>query len=302
MNTAKSASLGSRSSRAFKENVAGYLFILPTLILFGVFFVFSFYFLFKTSFQNVNLSFLNAEYIGWHNYKLVVSDSRFYQSIFNNFILSAFGIFVSLTLGFLISIFLSFKLKGTRFLHAVYFLPSLLPMALIASVFGMMLEYKFGTLNVFLRAVGLDELALRWLGDPHLALTCVMFVSVYLIGIPIMYYSSELTTLNTGILEAAMIDGASMQRIIGFILFPLLKNSHKTIVISMLLASFREFERVFLMTGGGPGGATDISSTYIYRYVKMGTDMGYVSATSVMILLIALVISFVQLNVYRRAS
>lgn len=181
MNTAKSSSLGSST---FKENVAGYLFILPTLILFGVFFVFSFYFLLNTSFQSLNLSFLNAEYIGWLNYKLVLSDSRFFQSVFNNFVLSTFGIFVSLTLGFLISIFLSFKLKGTRFLHAVYFLPSLLPMALIASVFGMMLEYKFGTLNVFLRAVGLDELALRWLGDPHLALSSVMFVSIYLIGIP----------------------------------------------------------------------------------------------------------------------
>ncbi|CAM3717353.1 carbohydrate ABC transporter permease [Marinicrinis lubricantis] len=289
-------------SRKLKDNVAGYLFILPTLILFGVFFVFSFYFLIKTSFQDVNLSFLNAEFVGWDNYKLVLSDDRFFKSVFNNFVLSAFGIFVSLTLGFLVSIFLSFKFRGSRLLHGIYFLPSLLPMALTASVFGLMMEYKFGTLNVFLRSIGLEEFALRWLGDPQLALYSVMFVSIYLIGIPMMYYTSELTTLNTGILEAAVIDGAGMWKIIGFILFPLLKNSHKTIILSMLLASFREFERVFLMTDGGPAGATEITSTYIYRYVKMGTDMGYVSAASVIILLIALVISFIQLSVYRRSS
>lgn len=292
---------GYAKRRFGNEHVTGYLFVLPTLVVFAVFFAFSMYFLLKTSFQDVNLSFMNPKNVGLDNYKLVLSDQRFYRAIFNNFLLSSAGIFISLTVGFLVSVLLSLKLKGTSFFHSLFFLPSIMPMALIATVFGMMLEYRFGTLNVFLRSIGLEDFALRWLGDPQLSLFSVMFVSIFLIGIPIMYYTSEMSTLNEGIFEAAVIDGAGMWRIIIFIVFPLLKNSHKTIIISMLLASFREFERVFLMTGGGPGGKTEITSTYIFGYVKMGTDMGYVSAAAILILLVALAISFVQLRIYRKA-
>ena len=130
----------------------------------------------------------------------------------------------------------------------------MLPIALMAAVFSSMLEYKNGIINQLLRGVGLDVLAQRWLADPRLAIFSVCSVSVFLIGIPIMYYTADLTTISDSVLEAATMDGAKTRHQLFLVIYPMLKNTHKTIILSMLLGGFREMERVFLMTDGGPGG------------------------------------------------
>ena len=112
-----------------------------------------------------------------------------------------------------------------------------------------------------------------------------------------MYYTADLTTLNKSVLEAATIDGATMRHQLFFIIYPMLKNTHKTIILSMLLGGFREMERVFLMTDGGPGGSTEIIGTYIYRATRSaGSNIGLVCAASVIVLIVAFVISFIQLK------
>ena len=98
-------------------------------------------------------------------------------------------------------------------------------------------------------------------GGFRLAMWAVCSVSIFMIGIPIMYYTADLTTISRSIMEAATIDGAGMKDQIMLIIFPVLKNTHKTIILSMLLGGFREMERVFLMTDGGPGGSTEIVGT-----------------------------------------
>ena len=160
-----------------------------------------------------------------------------------------------------------------------------------------MLEYKNGIVNQLLRGVGLGQLAQRWLADPRLAMWAVCSVSIFMIGITIMYYTADLTTISRSIMEAATIDGAGMKDQIMLIIFPVLKNTHKTIILSMLLGGFREMERVFLMTDGGPGGSTEIVGTYIYRATRSaGSNIGLVCAAAVIILIVAFVISFIQLK------
>lgn len=280
-----------------EHNLAGYLFIAPLMILFAVFLAYSFYFLIQTSFFNVTISFKDPEFAGLQNYKIVLKDWRFLKSLLNTLLLSGANIFIALTLGFLVSIFLGFKFRGVKFFNSLFFIPAMLPVSFIAAVFSSMLEYKEGTVNLFLRAIGLDFLAQQWLSNPNFALFSVMSVSIFLIGIPIMYYTADISTLNTSILEAAVIDGAGLREILCFILYPLLKNSHKTIALSMLLGGFREMERVYLMTDGGPGGATEIIGTYIYRSTRSaGSNLGTVSAAAVIVLIVAFVISFIQIK------
>ena len=140
-------------------------------------------------------------------------------------------------------------------------------------------------------------MAQRWLVDPELAMISVLSISVFLIGIPIMYYSAGIATVNTAVFEAALIDGANMRQILTIILYPLLENTHYTVILSMLLSSFREFERVYLLTNGGPGGATEISGTYIYKFTKAaGANLGLVCAASLIILGIAFLISYFQIR------
>jgi ABC-type sugar transport system permease subunit len=159
-----------------------------------------------------------------------------------------------------------------------------------------MLEYTDGIVNALARISGMHILDQYWLSDPNLAMFSVMAVSIYIVGIPIMYYTSDISTLNNSIFEAARIDGANLFQIIILILHPLLNRTHKAIVLSLLLVGFREMERVFLMTNGGPGGSTEIIGTYIYHNIRQpGGNLGFVSSVGVLVLLFALAIAIVQI-------
>ena len=278
-----------------RNNRAGFLFLLPLIVIFIGLLGYSFYFLSVNSFRDVTITFRHTEFTGLANYKTVLTDLKFWRSLLNTFILSAANIFCGLTFGFFIAIVLNFKMKGKRFFHALFFIPSMLPIALMAAVFSSMLEYKNGIINQLLRGVGLDVLAQRWLADPRLAIFSVCSVSVFLIGIPIMYYTADLTTISDSVLEAATMDGAKTRHQLFLVIYPMLKNTHKTIILSMLLGGFREMERVFLMTDGGPGGKTEIIGTYIYRATRSaGSNM--VCAAAIVVLIVAFLISFIQLR------
>lgn len=290
-----------KKALSHKNNKEGYLFLLPLILIFIGLLGYSFYFLIVNSFHNVTITFRSVEFAGISNYKTVILDQKFWKALLNTFLLSTANIFCGLTFGFMVSIILNFRIKGKRFFHALYFIPSMLPIALMATVFGSMLEYKTGIINQIFRGVGLDFLAQRWLADPKLAMWAVCSISIYLIGIPIMYYTADLTTISKSVLEAATIDGASFRHQVFLVIYPMLKNTHKTIILSMLLGGFREMERVMLMTDGGPGGATDIIGTYIYRATRSaGSNIGLVCAASVMVLLVAFLISFIQLKLTRQ--
>lgn len=286
-----------------RNNRAGYLFLLPLIIIFIGLLGYSFYFLIRNSFNHVTITFRNTEFVGLSNYSVILSDGSFWKALLNTFLLSTANIFCGLTFGFFIAIILNFKIKGKRFFHALFFVPSMLPIALMAAVFSSMLEYKNGIVNQLLRGVGLGNLAQRWLADPNLAIWSVCSVSIFLIGIPIMYYTADMTTISDSVLEAATMDGAKMRHQLFLIIYPMLKNTHKTIILSMLLGGFREMERVFMMTDGGPGGKTEIIGTYIYRATRSaGSNIGMVCAAAIIVLIVAFLISFIQLKLTEKRA
>ncbi len=289
-----------KNAISHRNNRDGYLFLLPLIVIFIGLLGYSFYFLITNSLRDVTITFRSSEFVGLNNYKTIICDSKFWRSLLNTFILSTANIFCGLTFGFFVSLALNFRIKGKRFFHALYFIPSMLPIALMATVFASMLEYKSGIVNQILRGVGLDVLAQRWLADPRYAIWAVCTISIYLIGIPIMYYTADLTTISKSVLEAATVDGASFRHQVFLVIYPMLKNTHKTIILSMLLGGFREMERVFLMTDGGPGGTTEIIGTYIYRATRSaGSNIGLVCAASIIVLVIAFIISFVQMKLMK---
>ena len=159
-----------------RNNKAGFLFLLPLIVIFIGLLGYSFYFLILNSFRDVTITFRRSEFVGLANYQTIFKDKSFWISLLNTFILSTANIFCGLTFGFIISIILNFKIKGKRFFHALFFIPSMLPIALMATVFGSMLEYKNGIVNQILRGVGLGALAQRWLADPKLAMGAVCSV------------------------------------------------------------------------------------------------------------------------------
>ena len=281
-----------------KNEWEAYLFILPLVAIVGVLIVYSIILMGANSFYKVDITFTRGEFVGLKYYKAALQDKHLYRAILNTLVFAGGSVIFGLSIGFLFSVFLSFSFRGVRFFRTLFFVPTLLPNAMIAAIFGGMLRYRFGTLNDFLKLFGIP--AVRWLSDPTLAYFSVLMIGVYMIGIPMMYYQAELATSDRAMYEAAMIDGAGFWTITGRIIFPSVMHSHKTITMTLMLTAFRAFERVYLLTDGGPGRATEITGTYLYTFFTEGAanNIGFVNAVSVLILLLAFLLSVVILKAF----
>ncbi|MEO3853827.1 sugar ABC transporter permease [Acrocarpospora sp. B8E8] len=271
------------------------LFLVPLFVMYAIYFGYSFWFLIRTSFTKVSISFANAVEVGWKNYRLLLEDETFLHAIRNNLLFAVASIAVALTLGFVIAVLLAAGIGGRKIYYAIFLVPALTPIALVATVFGRMLQYQDGALNQALRAMGLDGLAAHWLTEPGWAFAAVVGLFAYLIGLPIMYYTADLSALRTDVLEAAVLEGAGPLHIMRTIIHPMMRSTHITVILALLLGSFRAFEVVLLSTGGGPDDTTEIVGTYTYRFVtSAGSTIGYASAASVLVLIVALLVSATQ--------
>lgn len=255
----------------------------------------------KTAFQKISMILVNGKWVGFKNFELLLTDASFITSLENNFLFALVSIIAGLTIGFFIAVTLSSGVRGKSVYYAIFLLPTLMPLALVATVFRNMLESRYGSVNETLRTIGLESLAQSWLIEPNLAFGVVIILFVYLIGLPILYYTANLSNINTSLIEAAVLDGASTTRLFFQILFPLMKGTHKTIIISTLLMSFRAFDIVFFSTGGGPAGTTEITGTYVYNFSTSGTNLGYASAAAFLVMIVSLLISAIQLFLGRKS-
>ncbi|QIG41182.1 sugar ABC transporter permease [Microbacterium sp. 4R-513] len=268
--------------------------------MYAIYFAYSIFFLGETSFQKVGIAMLRPVQVGFENYRLLFTDPVFAQSIINNLVFAAISIVAALSIAFFIAVALSTGVRGRKWFYLLFLLPALMPVSLVATIFGSMLQERFGILNETLRSIGLGALAQSWLTTPALAYTAVALIFCYLIGLPIMYYTADLSALPTSALEAALLDGAGTWRIMGSIIYPMMRGTHITVILALLLGSFRALEVVLFSTGGGPGTTTEIVGTYLYGYVNStGKTIGYASAASIVVLIIALGISLVQMYLTR---
>ena len=297
------AAPATRASSYRRALLPAAVFLSPLLAFYGVYYLYAFVFLGQMSTKSVDLSFTGATDVGWHNFYLVLTDPQFWHAIGNNLMFAAVQIAVALTVGFFLAVSLASGVRLRKFFYVAFLLPALIPPSLFATVFGQMLQTNGGAINQSLRAVGLGALAQDWTGNTGSAYVAIFILLTYLIGLPIMYYTSDLTTANTAVLEAAMIDGAGTWQMYRLILFPMLRNTHKTVILSLLLGSFRWFEIVYFSTDSQPGGRTGIVGTYIYNQMFPSTgggQIGYASAASLVVLVIAIAVSAVNVIVTRR--
>lgn len=276
-------------------------FLAPLAVIYGVYYIYSIVFLVRTSTTKVSISFRNSIDVGWSNYLLLLHDSAFLRSIANTVIFAACSIVSALVLGFIIAAALATGVRAKKLYYVIFLVPTLMPSSLVATIFGSMLQERFGVVNETLRAVGLGALAQPWLSDKTLAFGVIIVMFCYLIGLPIMYFTADFSTLPTESLEAALLDGAGTFTILRSIVYPIMAATRTTIILSLLLGSFRALEVVWFSTQGGPGQSTEIVGSYLYDFAtSSGPSIGFVSAASIVVLLIAFVISTIQMVITGR--
>jgi ABC-type sugar transport system permease subunit len=242
-----------------------------------------------------------GQWVGLENFKATISDPLFRTALLHNLRLLVVAVPVLVLLSLLLSILLFETLRGWRFHRAVIFLPYILPIPVVAVVFGQILQLN-GLLNQVLRAAGLDGLAIDWLGNPGWALWTMTGVIIWKeLGFGVILLLARLLSMSAEPFEAARIDGAGFWQLHRRITTPLLKDiiAFYVVVEAITMVSW-VFNYVYVMSNGqgGPGSSTMVTELYIYQ-TAFQFEAPQVAAAAAVILFaasLALIIVFFRLH------
>jgi ABC-type sugar transport system permease subunit len=167
-----------------------------------------------------------------------------------------------------------------------------LSVAVVALMWTFIFHPTFGLINPTFAAMGLGDLIPVLLGDPRTALPAVAFAAVWHgIGIWIILISAGFARLPGEVIEAARIDGAGEWQIFWRIMLPMMSDLFRVLIVLWFVQSLQAFAFVFIMTGGGPFGSTEITATLMYRTATDQADYGYAAAMGIVLVLILLVVA-----------
>ncbi len=280
-----------------------YLFVLPALAVYGVFLLYP---LAQTAVMSLwRWDGLTPDYawVGLDNYVRLVQDPTVWRAALNNarwVVLAVFPIAIGLALAVALH---QGRPRGRSAYRTIFFLPYVLPTVVVALAWGWVYHPSWGSLNAGLGALGLESLAHNWLGDPGIALLALATAANWAgYGFCMVLFLSGLNAIDPSLYDAAKVDGAGGWQRFRHITLPSLANTTNIVVLVVFINTVRVFDIVFVMTAGGPNGATEVLGTTIYRQTFQNLDIGYGSAISMFMVLVILVSTVVYLRVREREA
>lgn len=241
-------------------------------------------------------------FVGLTNYSILFKDDVFIQAVKNNLTL-LISVPIMVVVALVLAIFLFERIRGWQFYQNTLFLPYLLPITVVGLVFSYIFQLS-GVLNEFLNLIGLDFLALDWLGSTRLALPTVMFVIIWKeVGLGVVLFLARLMSVEEELFDAARIDGANWWQLQWYITVPQLSMVIEFFtVVSVITMLSWVFSYVYVMTSGGPGQATMVTELYVYLMGFRYNQMNLASAVSVLILMVTIGLIFVQFRLRQRSE
>ncbi|XLE15722.1 sugar ABC transporter permease (plasmid) [Deinococcus altitudinis] len=277
------------------------MFLLPAILLLGVFLLYPLLANFRLSFVEWNGLGNTAKYVGLQNWNQLFQDAVFLRTVVNNLTLAALSILIQLPIALVLAFMLDKAGRRSSILKILYFLPLLMSSVAIGTIFRNLYDPNFGPINAAFTALHLNGLAQDWLGNPSLALAAVILVVCWQ-NIPfyMLLFLAGLSSMPAELREAATLDGASEGVIFRRITIPFLQGTLRTALVLSLIGSLRYFDLVYVMTGGGPSGSSEVMATYMYRTVFSGFNIGYGAAISSAMFVIVIVASALTLRSTQR--
>jgi ABC-type sugar transport system permease subunit len=279
-----------------------YLYVAPLVALLLFVFGYPLVRIFEFSFKMVRG--IDGPWIGFRNYELVLTQSLFWESVLHNlYLLLAVPFMVGWSL--LIAVILYERLKAWKFYRVVLFLPYILAIPIIAVIVKKMFQFN-GPVNEVLRWIGLDFLALDWIGSSDVALTTVMLLIIWReSALGIILFLARLLSLDESQIEAAKIEGANWWQRLWHVIVPEMKVVIEFyVVVSVITILSAVFAYVFVIGGGrgGPGTSTMVVEFYIFNALIRSSLPGIASAVSVMLFLVSLLLIVPLFAMRRRAN
>lgn len=290
-----------------REQTTGWLLVLPALLVLGLVFAYPIARAFWLSFFAENLGTqLEPVFNGLGNYSRMVGDGRFWQSIGNTSIFTLASVAIEMVLGMGIALVLNQSFRGRGLVRTVAIIPWALPTAVMGLAWAWIFNGEYGVVNDLLERLGLIESGISWLGQPSLAMLALVFADVWkttpFISIILL---AGLQSISSDLYEAHAIDGATPWQSFWQITFPLILPQLLIALLFRFAQAFGIFDLVQVMTGGGPAGATETVSIYIYSTVMRYLDFGYGAALVVvtfLLLIVAVAVTAFLLSQVRRQT
>ncbi len=239
--------------------------VTPLLLIVGVFLLFpmanAIYYVF-VDFNGINPA---PPWVGMDNFTELAQDPNVWAAFKNNVIWIVIGTIAPLVVGLGYALLVWGVHRGSVAYRTALFLPFVLPQVAVGVVWGWIYEPSRGWLNKVLEATGLDGLTRGWLGDPDTALYAVLGTAVWATAAFVfLIFLSALRNVDLDLLDASMLDGANPAQPLRYIILPQIMPVFLMVTTITLIGGFSVFDIVFVMTGGGPAGATEVLGTYAY--------------------------------------
>jgi ABC-type sugar transport system permease subunit len=282
------------------QALSPYLWVLPAILLYG---------LFNTVplVAGIWLSLLRWDgiepprFIGLRNFQRLFRDEKLAAALLHNVQYAVGTVGGKVVLSLFLALLLNQALRGRGFYRTALFMPVVMSFVVVGILWTWIYNDSFGIVNNLLRAVGLDALALDWLGNPRVALWSLIAVDIWKwYGFHMVIFLAGLQTIPAELYEAARVDGASRLRQLRSITLPLLKPVMTVNVTLSLLGAMNVFDIPFVMTQGGPGDATNVLALHIYIQAFKFNRIGYGTALSYTLFVLVTVIALAQLKLLTR--
>ncbi|MFX3636367.1 MAG: carbohydrate ABC transporter permease [Candidatus Pristimantibacillus sp.] len=279
-----------------RADVLALLFLLPFLIVYVTFTIWPMIKGIEMSMYKWTLI-KKMKYVGFDNYTRMFNDQDFWASLGHSAIFVILTTPTMVVLGIILALIANRKSRLQKFYRSVFFLPSVLSVA-VASFLGLFIFQPYmGFANSFLHLIKLlpGDVEIFWLTETSLSWIAITLLTLWwTVGFNFILYLSAMQDISDDIYEAARLDGASSAQTFWRITLPLLNPITRTIVMLQIISSFKVFVQIYLITGGGPLDKTRPAIQYIYEAGFKKNDLGYASTMSYMLFVILLVLSGIQ--------
>lgn len=266
------------------------LMILPTLIVLVVLTAYPLVFTLLYSFTDYHYLKGTSGFIGLQNYKTLFANTYFRQAVMNTIKFTVLAVFFEVVLGMLVAVFVNGMKRGQKIMRTLLLIPYLLPAVTVALTWKIMLSSNYGIVNQVLEGMHLPTF--NWFYDIRTAFSMILIIDVWQ-NVPFVFlllYAS-LQTVPADQYEAAAIDGATRMQKFFYVTVPNIKNGIYLCCLLRTIDTFRLFEKVNVLTQGGPANTTATITQFLYNYGVKNLKFGYGSAGAIVMTVLVLVLS-----------
>jgi len=281
-----------------RENLAGYSFIMPAVIVFLLFILYPFLYSFYLSMQeSTGIKLTDIKFGGLIQYKRAFADLEFYKSLLNTVVYTFPTVFFQMAIGLFLAVLLNRHIKGRMVYRTAIFTPVVMSTIVCGIIWCWLYSPdESGLINRSLSIFGIKPIA--WLRDPRWAMLSIIIMSIWKwIGYHMTIYIAAIQGISHDYYEAASIEGANSWQQFKYITFPLLSGATWLLLITSIINTFQIFDQIFVMTKGGPLGATTVIVYFIYKKAFVEFNLPYASAVAWLLFAVIFILTLIQMRV-----